>query len=118
LELLLSGHDPITRVTLGYPLEDRVLANGKVVRAVAGFDATVSAPKSLSVWWALTGDAGLAECHDVAVHAVVECLERFGATTRIRTNGARLHPDSQGWMIAAFGQTTSRLMIRSCTYMW
>ena len=37
------------------PLRDRVLANGKVIRAVAGFDATLSAPKSLSVLWALTG---------------------------------------------------------------
>ena len=54
---------------------------------MAGFDATVSAPKSLSVWWALTGDPGLAECHDVAVSAVVDYLERFGSTTRIRSNG-------------------------------
>ncbi len=44
LELLLSGRDPITGTGLGYPLSDRVLANGKVIKAVAGFDATVSAP--------------------------------------------------------------------------
>ena len=74
---------------------------------MAGFDATVSAPKSLSVWWALTGDPGLAECHDVAVSAVVDYLERFGSTTRIRSNGGRLHPDSQGLIVAAFRQTTS-----------
>ncbi len=109
LELLLSGCDPVSGVTLGYPLRDRTLANGTVIRAVAGFDATVSAPKSLSVWWALTGDAGLAECHDVAVNAVVDYLERFGSTTRIRSNGGRLHPDSQGLIVAAFRQTTSRL---------
>ncbi len=108
LELLLSGRDPISGTVLGYPLVDRTLANGKVVRAVAGFDATVSAPKSLSVWWALTGDPGLAECHDVAVQAVVDYLERFGATTRVRSNGGRLHPDSQGLTVAAFRQTTSR----------
>ena len=71
LELLLSGRDPISGTVLGYPLVDRTLASGKVVRAVAGFDATVSAPKSLSVWWALTGDPGLAECHDVAVSAAL-----------------------------------------------
>ena len=40
---LLSGHDPISGTTLGYPLVDRTLASGTVVRAVAGFDATVSA---------------------------------------------------------------------------
>ena len=109
LEQLLTGCDPLTGITLGYPLRDRTLANGTVIRAVAGFDATVSAPKSLSVWWALTGDPGLAECHDVAVAAVVDYLERFGSTTRIRSNGGRLHPDSQGLIVAAFRQTTSRL---------
>ena len=109
LELLLSGCDPLTGTTLGYPLRDRTRANGTVIRAVSGFDATLSAPKSLSVWWALNGDEGLAECHDVAVGAVVDFLERFGSTTRIRSNGGRLHPDSQGLTVAAFRQTTSRL---------
>ena len=100
-------HSPGT--TLGYPLRDRTRANGTVIRAVSGFDVTLSAPKSLSVWWALTGDSGLVECHDVAVRAVVDYLERFGSTTRVRSNGARLHPDSQGLMVATFRQTTSRL---------
>ena len=109
LELLLSGRDPITGTTLGYPLRDRTTASGTVLRAVSGFDATLSAPKSLSAWWALSGDPGMAECHDVAVSTVVEYLERFGSTTRIRSNGARLHPDSQGLTVAAFRQTTSRL---------
>lgn len=109
LELLLTGCDPLTGLALGNPLVDRTTANGTMIRAVAGFDATVSAPKSLSVWWALTGDPGLAECHDVAVDAVVDHLERFGSTTRIRSNGGRLHPDSQGLIVAAFRQTTSRL---------
>ncbi len=109
LEQLLTGCDPLTGAALGNPLVDRTTANGTVIRAVAGFDATVSAPKSLSVWWALTGDTGLAECHDVAVNAVVDWLERFGSTTRIRSNGGRLHPDSQGLIVAAFRQTTSRL---------
>jgi conjugative relaxase-like TrwC/TraI family protein len=80
-----------------------------VIRAVAGFDATLSAPKSLSVWWALTGDPGLAEAHDTAVHAVVEYVERFGSSTRVRSSGTRLHPDSGGLIAAVFRQTTSRL---------
>ena len=79
-----------------------------MVRAVSGFDATFSAPKSLSVWWALTGDDRLLEAHDVAVSAALEHLERFGSTTRIRSNGGRLHPDTQGLTIATFRQTTSR----------
>ena len=96
LQALLEGRDPITGATLGNPLLDRVTSSGQVVRAVAGFDATFSAPKSLSVWWALSGDEGLAECHDVAVRAVVGCIEKYGSTTRIRSNGHRLHPEIQG----------------------
>ena len=109
LEALLEGRDPTTGTQLGYPLVDRIAKSGKVRRAVAGFDATFSAPKSLSVWWALTGDERLAECHDVAVAAVVEHLERYGSTTRVRSNGHRLHPDTQGLTAAVFRQTTSRL---------
>ena len=90
------------------PLVDRTTANGSVVRAVAGFDATFSAPKSVSVWWALTGDPGLLEAHDVAVAAALEHLERFGATTRVRVDGRRLHPDTGGLTMATFRQTTSR----------
>lgn len=108
LERMLSGHDPVTDEMLGMPLVDRTLANGKVIRAVAGFDATVSAPKSVSVLWGLTGDAGFAEAHDVAVRAVLSHLERYGSTTRVRSNGGRLHPESQGLMVAGFRQTTSR----------
>ena len=109
LELILSGRDPVTGVTLGHPLLDRTKADGMVVRAVSGFDATVSAPKSLSAWWALTGDTRLLEAHDIAVDAVIGSLEKYGATTRIRRDGGRLHPDTNGLTIAAFRQTTSRL---------
>jgi conjugative relaxase-like TrwC/TraI family protein len=109
LERLLTGCDPHTGETLGHPLFDRTLTDGRVVRAVSGFDATVSAPKSLSAWWALTGDQRLLDAHDVAVNAVIDTLRRYGATTRIRSNGGRLHPDTEGLMIAAFRQSTSRL---------
>lgn len=108
LEALLSGHDPITGTRLGAALVDRVDSKGRLIRAVAGFDATFSAPKSLSVWWGLTGDPGLLEAHDLAVRAVLEHLERYGATTRIRVKGARLHPDTQGLTMGAFRQATSR----------
>ena len=93
---------------LGRELVDRVKADGTVVRAVAGFDATFSAPKSLSVWWALTGDDRLLEAHDAAVTATLEHLERFGSTTRIRVDGRRLHPDTHGLTMATFRQSTSR----------
>ncbi len=108
LQALLEGRDPTTGTPLGSVLHDRTLASGKVVRAVAGFDATFSAPKSLSVWWALTGDPGLLDAHDIAVRAALEHLERFGATTRVRVDGRRQHPDSLGLTVATFRQTTSR----------
>jgi conjugative relaxase-like TrwC/TraI family protein len=108
LELLLEGRDPVRGTRLGYPLADRTLTDGRVVRAVAGFDATFSAPKSLSVLWALTQDPRLLEAHDAAVSAALTHVERFGSTTRVRADGRRLHPDSQGLMIATFRQTTSR----------
>ena len=47
LQLLLEGRDPSSGTPLGNLLVDRTLADGKVVRAVAGFDATFSAPKSV-----------------------------------------------------------------------
>jgi conjugative relaxase-like TrwC/TraI family protein len=108
LEALLSGRDPITGTQLGSPLVDRVDAKGKIIPAVAGFDATFSAPKSLSVWWGLTGDPGLVEAHDAAVGAVLDHLERFGATTRVRVNGSRQHPDTEGLVMGVFRQATSR----------
>ena len=40
---------------------------------------------------------------------VVREVERFGATTRVRSNGRRLHLDSRGLVVAAFRQSTSRL---------
>ena len=91
LQHLLEGRDPTTGTPLGSPLVDRTTANGSTVRAVAGFDATFSAPKTVSVWWALTGDQGLLEAHDLAVTAALEHVERFGATTRVRADGRRLH---------------------------
>ena len=108
LELLLSGHDPMTERSLGRELLDRFTADGRRIKAVSGFDATFSAPKSLSVWWALTGDVQLLAAHDAAVTATLWHFERFGSTTRIRRDGGRLHPETAGLTIASFRQTTSR----------
>ena len=108
LQALLEGRDPISGSRLGYELKDRTLANGKIVRAVSGFDATFSAPKSVSVLWALTQHPGLLEAHDAAVTAALTHLERYRSTTRIRADGGRLHPDTRGLTMATFRQTTSR----------
>lgn len=108
LRALLEGRDPESGTPLGRPFMDRTLANGTVVRSVAGFDATFSAPKSLSVLWALTQDERLLDAHDVAVRAALDHLERYGATTRVRSRSGRLHPDANGLTLATFRQTTSR----------
>jgi conjugative relaxase-like TrwC/TraI family protein len=108
LQALLEGRDPTSGAELGNRLVDRQTSDGRIIRAVAGFDATFSAPKSVSVWWGLTGERGLLEAHDAAVTAVLDHVERFGSTTRIRVNGHRAHPDSGGLVGATFRQTTSR----------
>jgi len=58
LVALLGGNDPVTGRGIGRALTDRTTADGRLVKAVAGFDATLSAPKPVSVLWALTGDPG------------------------------------------------------------
>lgn len=108
LEAILSGHDPKTGTTLGAPFVDRLTKHGTVIRAVAGYDATFSAPKSVSVWWGLTGDAGVLDAHNTAVSAVLTHLERYGCTTRVRVNGTRSFPDANGLTMAVFQQSTSR----------
>ncbi len=108
LEALLSGHHPGTGELLGTKFCDRITKHGTVIEAVAGFDGTFSAPKSVSVLWALTGDDGWREAHDLAVQAVVDHVERYGATTRVRVNGPRSFPDATGLTMAIFPQSTSR----------
>jgi hypothetical protein len=51
LEALLSGYHPDTGTLLGRELVDRADKHGNTIRAVAGYDATLSAPKSVSVLW-------------------------------------------------------------------
>ena len=89
LQLLLEGRDPTLGTPLGHALIDRYRTDGTLVRAVAGFDATFSAPKSVSVLWALTADPAVLDVHDQAVTAALAHLERYGATTRVRVNGSR-----------------------------
>ena len=108
LQALLEGRDPNTGTPLGRALVDRYRTDGTRVRAVAGFDATFSAPKSVSVLWALTGDDRVLDVHDQAVAAALAHLERFGATTRVRVNGSRMFPDTNGLTMATFRQSTSR----------
>ncbi len=78
LEALLEGRDPTRGHRWATCCATGRRRTGRVVRAVAGFDATFSAPKSLSVWWALTGDPGLLDAHDVAVTAALDIWSGSG----------------------------------------
>jgi conjugative relaxase-like TrwC/TraI family protein len=96
---VLSGADPSTGVRLRR-------GNARV----CAFDLTLSAPKSVSVLWAL-GDADTAEAiveaHEVAVDAAVDYVERGAIRSRRGHDG--LESLEGDWLIgAAFRHRTSR----------
>lgn len=49
LEMLLTGRDPVVGTPLGRVLLDRFTSDGRLIKAVSGFDATFSAPKLVCV---------------------------------------------------------------------
>ena len=77
LRAVLEGRHPVTGEQLGRSFGDS---------SARGFDATFSAPKSVSVLWALTPDpwvrAEVLAAHDSAVDAALDWFERHGAVTR------------------------------------
>lgn len=75
---------------------------------MAGFDPTFSAPKSVSVMWAITGEQVWLGAHDAAVGVVLDVLERYGCTTRVGPAGGQAHVDAEGLVAATFRQHTSR----------
>ncbi|MGQ0826749.1 MAG: MobF family relaxase [Actinomycetota bacterium] len=97
---VLEGLDPSTGDRL-----DRARANRK-----AGFDLTFSAPKSVSIAFALA-DADLAAhvrtAHDRAVASALEWLERNACVVRRGAGGARELP-GDGFIAAAFRHRASR----------
>ena len=99
LHLVLSGEDPRD----GAPM----VRHG---RRVPGFDATFSAPKSVSLLYAL-GDPDIAReavaAHDAAVVAAVGYLESVAAFGRRGTGGVDRVATS-GFVAAAFRHRTSR----------
>ncbi len=102
LRALLEGRRPGTDAPLGRRFGDS---------SARGFDATFSAPKSVSVLWALTPDpwvrAETLAAHDAAVDAALGWFERHGAVTRRGTDGV-LQVDSLGLTVGVFRQHTSR----------
>ena len=78
--------------------------------SVAGFDLPLSAPKSVSVVFALGDMAAreaVREAHDRAVRAALGYVERTAAAVRRGAGGARVEP-ANGLVAAAFRHRTSR----------
>jgi conjugative relaxase-like TrwC/TraI family protein len=98
---VMAGLDPATGRDLGRRYGDE---------SVRGFDATFSAPKSVSVLFAL-GDEELrrrvTEAHDRAVEAVLGWVEAR-AHTRLRRRGHVVCVDAEGIVVGVFRQHTSR----------
>lgn len=86
-EAILSGH---------LPTGERV--GGDDHRP--GWDATFSAPKSVSVAAYVRGDDRLIGAHDRAVSAAIQYLEREVAATRIREDG-QIRTEATGNLVAA-----------------
>jgi conjugative relaxase-like TrwC/TraI family protein len=101
------GNDPVSGEQLGNR-PYRIDADDR--GSVAGFDLTFSAPKSISVWWAVadaTTQAAIVDAHHAAMHACVEFLEAEVAATRIGKNGVA-QADVRGLVAAAFDHWDSR----------
>ena len=100
LRAVLQAHDPTDTYKLA------AMTN----RKIAGFDLTFSAPKSVSVMWAL-GDPGVnlavREAHEHSVSAALEYLEREATFTR-RGHGGLEVIETNGLIAAGFRHRTSR----------
>lgn len=98
---VLAGQDPVSSEDLG-----RRYGEG----SVRGYDATFSAPKSVSILFAVGDDQvreQVIEAHDGAVDAVLGWIEDH-AHTRVRRHGHIVHVDAGGLVVGLFRQHTSR----------
>lgn len=83
-------------------------------RAVAGYDFTFSAPKSVSVWWALADEPTrrrIVAAHHAAIADTIALMEAQVAATRTgvdATDGAVAQVDVDGLIATAFDHHDSR----------
>ncbi len=100
----------LERVTVIDPDTGDLVVVERERRPVAGFDATFSAPKSVSLLHAL-GDAAVQatvrQAHEEAVHAAVAYLEDTVCFTRTGRGGAN-RVRGEGFLAAAFTHRLSR----------
>jgi Ti-type conjugative transfer relaxase TraA len=93
-----------------HPRSDARLRRRRSAHGVMGFDLTFSAPKSVSILFAV-GDGAVAravrDAHDAAVMDALGYLERAACCSRRGVNGRR-EVQGRGFLAAAFRHRTSR----------
>ena len=100
---MLTGRNPVTGEPLG-------LKSAPSREPVPGFDLTFSAPKSVSLTWALGGhpvSGQVAEAHRAAVAEALGYLERQACWTR-RGKGGHEFVHGNGFLAAAYVHRSSR----------
>ena len=105
LRAMLTGHDPASKEPL---LGMRGVPSGR--GAVPGFDLTFSAPKSVSLIWALGGPetrAAVLAADERAVDAALAYMQRQACWTRRGAGGAEFVPGN-GYLAASFRHRSSR----------
>lgn len=104
LKAMLTGRNPVD----GEPL---VGMRGVPTKgAVPGFDLTFSAPKSVSLLWALGGaEAGaeVSRAHERSVEAALDCMQREACWTRRGAGGSEF-VKGNGYLAAAYVHRSSR----------
>ena len=107
----MTGEDLRALLDARHPATGRPLGRRFGDSSARGFDATFSAPKSVSALWALSPDrfvrAEVLAAHDTAVTAALAWFETHGAVTRRGRDGVD-QVDTQGVVAALFRQHTSR----------
>jgi conjugative relaxase-like TrwC/TraI family protein len=108
----LVDADDLRAIVQGlHPATDVNLLAGRPKRKVNVFDATFSAPKGVSVLWALGSDhaAGVVtRCHTDAVATALSFLEEKAALARQQAKGVRRRVPTTGFAVATFAHRTSR----------
>jgi conjugative relaxase-like TrwC/TraI family protein len=103
LTAMLTGRNPVTGEPLG-------LKSAPGRDPVPGFDLTFSAPKSVSLTWALGGhpvSGQVMEAHRAAVEAALSYMERSACWARRGKGGATFVPGA-GFLAAAYVHRSSR----------
>jgi conjugative relaxase-like TrwC/TraI family protein len=91
-------------------LKDGTVIRRKASEPVAAYDLTFSAPKSVSVLWALSGEQVATEVKQAHARAAREAfayMERTACVTR-RGRGGKEHARGEGFVGAAYLHRTSR----------